>query len=413
MKLQYIALFLLLGPIGALSAQSFEWTAKSTQSREVQPNADYTQAYNQRQTGQAGVYSANAQGSRTVSGEAYVNSQLTASHPLLPVGTILRVQNLDNGRSVSVRINDQGRECPDCLLLLSQAAATELGINYRGRVVVERTGFSNWNPTPPNRQATVNGTAPTRNAPAPVTQPVTVNRDYASRGGVPTPTAYGPRQTSRTPTTYSRVQGRGYTPVGGNEFARLGTASQPSVMAREVEPAPVNRQPTSYGRTPTAYQPTPSYQQPTDYYQRTVPVQQPNVRQAAPPPSTVARIQQQRTVPAPINYQTPAAQPNAYGSSPTLVARGAATVTSTAPAVPANGYAVQLGAYSNEVYAKNRVVELSNLGLENPFYKSFVKADGQVINRVYVGTFPTIAAAQSAAKNIQAGYQIAGIVTRL
>lgn len=88
-------------------------------------------------------------------------------------------------------------------------------------------------------------------------------------------------------------------------------------------------------------------------------------------------------------------------------------VTTNAPATNVSGYAVQLGAYNNELYAKNRVNQLKQSGLSNVFYLSARKTDGQIINRVYAGTFGNMAAAQQAANSIRSGYQIAGIVTSL
>lgn len=440
LKMKYLLLVLTVFTLSTISAQKFEWNAKSPTAHpnEVQPNDParqaYDKAYNERQLGTAGIYNPNAQGTRTQYGEVYNSSQLTASHPLLPLGTIVRVQNLDNNRLVSVRINDRGQECPDCLLMLSQAAATQLGINYRGRVSVERTGFSNWNPALP---------APTYNAPTAyntqsgVARPVEINRNdqWQARGNTTAPNAstttnsplaYGNQVPQTGQSTYNRPYSYGTPAQGGQSgnYATLSAPSTPSVMSREVQPAAVSRQPMTYSRYPTAvtptspanaqprsYQPSPrayGQQQPT--YQQPAPV--PATQQAAPPNSTVARYQDSRTVPAPSSYNTPTTTLQAYNPPAGMTARGAAAPTAATPAA-ASGYVVQLGAYNNELYAKNRVNQLKKMGLNNVFYRTFQKQDGQMINRVYAGTFTSMAEAQTASRVIQGNYQIAGIVSTI
>jgi cell division protein FtsN len=332
-----------------------------------------------------------------------------------------------------VRINDRGQECADCLLMLSQASANQLGLNYRGRVSVERTGFSNWNPSPPAVEPKSYANLPAYGGQ--VTRPVAINgsNQWQSRGGTVTntppaqannsPIAYG-NQVVTPSTGYNRPTAYGtpsqQTNNAGN-YAVLSAPSTPSVMSREVQPATVSRQPTTYSRYPTAatptmqannqprsYQPVPSTAgRQTQYYQ-----QQPApVQQATPPPSTVLRYQESRTVPAPATYNTP----QAYNPPSDMTARGVAgpTPPPTAPATSQSGYAVQLGAYNNEVYAKNRVNQLKQMGLSNVFYRGVQKPDGQFINRVYAGTFTSMADAQQAAKLIQGNFQIAGIVSSL
>jgi rare lipoprotein A len=79
------------------------------------------------QTGTASWYSDAHHGKKTASGEVYDMGKLTAAHRTLPMGTRVRVTNVDNGRSVVVRINDRGPFKGGRILDLSQAAARELG----------------------------------------------------------------------------------------------------------------------------------------------------------------------------------------------------------------------------------------------------------------------------------------------
>jgi len=63
-------------------------------------------------------------------------NKLTAAHPTLPMGTHLLVTNLNNGRSVTVRVNDRGPTVEGRILDLSYAAARELGAIGDGVVPV-------------------------------------------------------------------------------------------------------------------------------------------------------------------------------------------------------------------------------------------------------------------------------------
>lgn len=66
------------------------------------------------------------EGKPTASGEIYDSSLLTAAHRELPLGSIVDVTNLDNGRTVRVRINDRGPFIAGRIIDLSRAAAREI-----------------------------------------------------------------------------------------------------------------------------------------------------------------------------------------------------------------------------------------------------------------------------------------------
>jgi len=71
-------------------------------------------------------------GRLTASGEIFDMTQLTAAHPTLPLGTRLRVTNLENGRAVQVRVNDRGPYVGGRVLDLSRRAARMLDMVERG-----------------------------------------------------------------------------------------------------------------------------------------------------------------------------------------------------------------------------------------------------------------------------------------
>jgi len=82
--------------------------------------------------GVASWYGPGFHGQRTANGETYDQHRLTAAHPTWPLGTRARVTNLDNGRSVTVRINDRGPYVDGRVLDLSYAAARALGMVESG-----------------------------------------------------------------------------------------------------------------------------------------------------------------------------------------------------------------------------------------------------------------------------------------
>jgi rare lipoprotein A len=89
-------------------------------------------------SGVASWYGREFQGRRTASGEPFDRALMTAAHPSLPFHTKLRITNLANGRSVTVRVNDRGPGLGR-LVDVSEAAAVRLGMKDRGFAQVEMT----------------------------------------------------------------------------------------------------------------------------------------------------------------------------------------------------------------------------------------------------------------------------------
>ncbi len=71
-------------------------------------------------------------GKPTASGETFDDTKLTAAHKTLPLGTIVRVTDMENMKSVVVKINDRGTLRPNRIIDLSSAAAKELGMVEQG-----------------------------------------------------------------------------------------------------------------------------------------------------------------------------------------------------------------------------------------------------------------------------------------
>lgn len=82
--------------------------------------------------GLASFYADSLHGRKTASGETYDKRADTAAHRTLAFGTKVKVTNLDNGKSVRVRINDRGPHVEDRIIDLSGSAARKLGIVEAG-----------------------------------------------------------------------------------------------------------------------------------------------------------------------------------------------------------------------------------------------------------------------------------------
>lgn len=99
------------------------------------PVGGYPLGYVER--GIASWYGPGFHGRKTANGETYDMHQLTAAHRTLPLGSVVQVRSLTNGRTVTVRINDRGPFVRNRILDLSQAAAQALGMEGKGTDQVE------------------------------------------------------------------------------------------------------------------------------------------------------------------------------------------------------------------------------------------------------------------------------------
>ena len=87
-------------------------------------------------TGIASWYGSKFHGRRTANGEIFDMDLLTAAHPTLPMPVRAKVTNLENGRSVVVRINDRGPFAKDREIDMSRHAADVLGFKEKGTAQV-------------------------------------------------------------------------------------------------------------------------------------------------------------------------------------------------------------------------------------------------------------------------------------
>src|SRR6202012_947764 len=96
------------------------------------PSEDYS--YDE--TGMASWYGDDFNKGKTANGEIFNKNELTAAHKTLPLPTLARVTNLDNGRSIVVRINDRGPFSGARIIDVSQRAAQLLGFESQGTAKV-------------------------------------------------------------------------------------------------------------------------------------------------------------------------------------------------------------------------------------------------------------------------------------
>jgi rare lipoprotein A len=89
------------------------------------------------QKGLASWYGSPFHGRKTSCGESYNMHSLTAAHKTLPMGTVLLVKNLENGKDTLVRVNDRGPFADGRILDLSYKAARALGVVDNGMAKVQ------------------------------------------------------------------------------------------------------------------------------------------------------------------------------------------------------------------------------------------------------------------------------------
>jgi rare lipoprotein A len=137
---------------------------------------------NYRARGIASWYGTKFHGHRTSSGETYDMYTMSAAHKTLPLPTYARVTNLENGKSVVVKINDRGPFHANRLIDLSYAAAARLDILGSGTGLVEVVAID---PTGSDRTPRIAPSQPKRSTPAPAAGPTTVATTLSKPSATP------------------------------------------------------------------------------------------------------------------------------------------------------------------------------------------------------------------------------------
>jgi rare lipoprotein A len=113
----------------ATSVQAEQGTSTTAKARTVHRQHWF-------QFGRASWYGHALQGLPTATGEAYDMNAMTCAHRTLPLGSLVRVTNLRNHRSLVLRVNDRGPMIETRVVDLSYAAAKRLGFSHLGTVRV-------------------------------------------------------------------------------------------------------------------------------------------------------------------------------------------------------------------------------------------------------------------------------------
>jgi rare lipoprotein A len=102
----------------------------------IQPKTD-AKFIGYEETGKASFYSMKFQFRKTASGDRFNQFAMTAAHKKLPFGTMLLVTNLENGKSVRVKVNDRGPFVKGRIIDLTKAAFAKIGDTDKGVLTVK------------------------------------------------------------------------------------------------------------------------------------------------------------------------------------------------------------------------------------------------------------------------------------
>jgi rare lipoprotein A len=122
-----VALGAAQGPTKSIAVNTQPSGAKRVQATQIAKS--HPKPY---QIGTASWYGDYFEGKETASGEPFNMYDMTAAHPTLPLGTMVKVTNLRNYRAVVVKINDRGPVVPGRIIDLSYSAAQALEFKNKG-----------------------------------------------------------------------------------------------------------------------------------------------------------------------------------------------------------------------------------------------------------------------------------------
>ena len=121
----------------AAAAASAPEPAASAAAPAASEAAAATPSAGATESGKLAWYGRKFAGRKTASGEAYNPNAMTMAHKTLPFGTLVKVTNPKNGKSVTLRVNDRGPTQGDRVGDVSQAAARKLGMTRSGVIDAE------------------------------------------------------------------------------------------------------------------------------------------------------------------------------------------------------------------------------------------------------------------------------------
>ena len=114
------------------NTQDYQIIEDKPQNKRNYSKLSKSQIKHLKQVGIASYYGPKWNGRRTANGEILDLNKLTAAHKSLPFNTLVKVTNLETGKSIVVRINDRGPYVSGRIIDLTDSAARELGILKKG-----------------------------------------------------------------------------------------------------------------------------------------------------------------------------------------------------------------------------------------------------------------------------------------
>ena len=148
LSVSQVFLICTLAVSGCTSKDSGEYSSGQGQQKP-QEQGSATDKPVHKEVGEASWYGPGFHGKETANGETFDQKDMTAAHPSLPMGTMAKVTNLENGKKVEVRINDRGPFKEDRAIDLSSAAANKIDMKKGGttQVKIETKSKSKAKPT--------------------------------------------------------------------------------------------------------------------------------------------------------------------------------------------------------------------------------------------------------------------------
>lgn len=123
-------------PAKARAAGSSVGEEPSAKTASLGGSVRKDEAWKDEMEGVCSWYGVDFNGRLTASGEVYDMYAMTAAHKTLPLGTTVKVHNLENGKSITVRVNDRGPYVAGRIIDLSRKAARALGMRENGTAKV-------------------------------------------------------------------------------------------------------------------------------------------------------------------------------------------------------------------------------------------------------------------------------------
>lgn len=197
------------------------------------------------EVGLASWYGPTFHGKASATGEQFDEMAMTAAHPTLPIPSLVRVTNLENGKSVVVRLNDRGPFVDDRIIDLSKGAAEALQMKGKGTAKV-RVQFAG--PAPRESNAVPANVAYATGDAVAVSPPTQASPAFDTRALAPVPEvrplASAPAAGRATAQTQAQAQADGSAPgfyLQAGSFADLGNAHKlrDRMRATFVNDAPV------------------------------------------------------------------------------------------------------------------------------------------------------------------------------